>query len=392
MKKWATSGAILLAGVAALAGCGTTTTDRATSPRVVTHDTSKTPRLAAETTLQKEFNDNAIRNVTMLTTNGGWAYSREHVWSISDAGATWELIWHHTVPILAFATPSATDAWIVTAQAGARHCEVWHTSNGGRVWVSATVQTHWQILEASIAVTADGHGHLLLSGDPATMTAPQMLVNIEHGRVQTRPSFSTKSGGLNDIVFPTQRDGVAVDQAVAGAQNITPPLFRTTNGGVTWHPIALPAPPHVSAPASDKGGPTFVVENPVNFVTQSTAYVALVNPTAMLYRTTNAGASWSPINTPPVTTGYGISTTWLTPERGWVMAGSKGPSVLWGTANGGKTWIRLSADNFVTVPQFSSTSTGWALIVPQHSNANGGPVTFVRTTNGGKTWTPVKIH
>ena len=403
MPKWAASGAIVLAAAAALTGCGTPTTaaqqgrststsDQVSSARVVTHHSSKAVGRVAETTLEREMKENRIRTVTMLTANAGWAYSREHVWALSDAGALWDPIWHHPVTILAFFAPSATDAWSVTARAGARRCEIWHTSNGGRTWGSSSVAAPWQILEASLAVTGDGQGHLLLSGDPAPMTAPQMLVNIKNGRVQTRPSFRTKSGGLNEIVFPTPRDGVAVNQAVAGAQNITAPLFRTTNGGATWQPIILPAPPHVAASASDKGGTTYVVEDPVNFVTQSTGYVALVNPIAMLYRTTNAGASWSPIHTPPATTGYGISTSWLTPEKGWVLAGAKGPSVLWGTTNGGQTWTRLSGANFISVPQFSSARDGWAFVVPVHANAYGGPETFVRTTNGGRTWTPVKIH
>lgn len=61
MTKWTTHGAILLAAAAALAGCGiptttalqgrsTHTTDRATSTRVVTHQTSKTSRVAAQKT------------------------------------------------------------------------------------------------------------------------------------------------------------------------------------------------------------------------------------------------------------------------------------------------------------------------------------------------------
>lgn len=402
MTKWATPGAILLAA-AALAGCGTQTTpatlpgqsthpsDRTISGGLVTHHVSKTFRLAAETNLQKELKADAIRNVTMLTATVGWAYSREHVWSIAGSGATWESVWRHTVPILAFAMASATDAWMVTAEAGARRCEVWHTSNGGRTWVSATVATRWHLVEASIAVTADGQGHLLLSGDPAPQTAPQMLVNIENGRVQPRPTFSTKSGGLGNIVFATQRDGIAVNQAVMGSQSISAPLFRTTNGGTTWHPIVLPAPPGVSSAPSTKGAPEYIVNAPPDFVSASTGYAALEFPSPMLYRTTNAGASWSPIHTPPVTTGYGLSTTWLNPETGWVMAGAKGFSVFWGTANGGKTWSRLSVGNFVSVPQFSSPRDGWALVVPLHANADGGPQTFVRTTNGGRTWVPVQI-
>ncbi len=365
--------------------------DRSSSARVVTQHSSKTSRLQVAN-LQTVLKGTAIQNVTMLTTKAGWAYSRQDVWSISEAGRTWDAVWHHTVPILAFAAPSTTDAWIVTVKVGARHCEVWHTSDGGRTWHSATVQTGWQVLTASVAVAGNGQGHVLLSGDPATMTAPQMLVNIKNSHVETRPAFSTKSGGLSDIVFPTVRDGVAVDQAVAGAQNITAPLFRSTNGGATWQPILLPASPHIAASANDKGGASYVVVNPVTFVTPSIGYLTLANPAALLYRTTNAGASWSPIHTPPVTTGYGIASAWLTPQMGWVMAGNKGPSVLWGTANGGKTWTRLSADNFVSMPQFSSARIGWALVIPTHSNAYGGPETFVRTTNGGRTWSPIKIR
>lgn len=404
MKKRVMKGAILLAGVSALAGCGTSathaalrgpsshTTDRTTSARVITNDTSKKSGINAEKTLRTALKENRIRAVTMLRENAGWAYSREHVWAISDAGADWHPVWNHPVPILAFVAVSRTEAWMVTATTGSRSFKVWHTADGGQTWTSARVHAHWPIAEAFISVDAKGNGRILVTGPVAPQTGPEALFAIEQGRVVTSPTYSSNASGLGNIVFLTSQDGVAVDQAVTGPQNVSAPLFRTINGGTTWHPVVLPAQRHGSRVSSAKGGPEYIVNAPLDYVSTSLGYAALNSPRAMLYRTTNAGASWSPINAPPVISGYGISTTWLSPEKGWVMAGSKGPSVLWRTTNGGQTWTRLSSASFVAIPHFTSTSDGWALIVPQHANAYGGPVTFVRTTNGGKTWNPVTIH
>ncbi len=399
MKKWAILTFLLLAGAATWTGCGSR--DAAALPGQSSHITDRTASarqpidksgLDREHTLQTALLEDRVHAVVMRTLNAGWAYSLEHVWAISNAGAAWNLVWHRPIPILAFAAVSRTDAWAVTAPAGARRFRVWHTANGGHTWTSRAVPTRWQVVEAFMSVDARGDGRILVTGPVAPQTGPEALFAVDQGQVQAKPVYGSQAGGLSNIVFPARDAGVAVDQAVSGPQNISPPLFHTINGGVTWHPVVLPVLPIVASASMAKGGPEYIVNAPIDFVSASTGYAALESPAAKVYRTTNAGASWAPIHSPPVTAGYGISTTWQTPERGWVMAGTKGASILWGTFNGGKTWTRLASENFVSMPQFVSARDGWALVVVPHPNPYGGPNTFVRTVNGGRTWTPIAIR
>lgn len=98
--------------------------------------------------------------------------------------------------------------------------------------------------------------------------------------------------------------------------------------------------------------------------------------TSVLFRTTDAGASWTNLPSRPVTTTYGVSA----PDtlRCW----SIGSAVIYRTTNGGTSWESA----FVTVPsggrlyaiQMLSATTGWVA---------GSAGILYRTTNGGTNWT-----
>lgn len=398
MRNRGLSAVLWLVGVAMVAGCGATATVAGRgAPKV--SQTTKAPGQtgqqsanASAQSVQGALQEARVHGIDMTSRTSGWAYSPEHVWLIAGGGTTWHLVWHQATQILAFVAPSRTDAWAVTVPAGAQRIEVWHTVNGGRTWSSATAKASWPVVTASLTIDEKGYGHVLVAGPPAPQMAPDALFAIEHGQLVSTPVFSTTGSGLGDIVFSSNQDGVAVDVAVVGSQKMTPPLFRTTDGGVTWQPVILPSPPGYSPVSGSQRAAQYVVQPPVSFVSLSTGYAVLESPQATLCRTTNAGASWIPLTGPPVAHGYGVSASWLTPQRGWVMTGSRGPSTLWGTSDGGQTWTRLSSGYFITVPQFVSAADGWALLVPRHPNAYGGPLTVIRTINGGRTWTPVTVH
>lgn len=333
MKRGVLSGILVLAG-AVLTACGATSAQQSLLPssttiaipsptRVIVSRPPEKPLGKTPKLLQILLKEAAIRPVAMVTAEDGWAYARERIWSISHAGAAWDLVWRHPAPILAFFAVSSRGAWAVSGAAAAR-VKVWHTTNGGRTWISTVVATHWQIAEAFLSVDSQGNGRILLTGFPAPLNARADLFPVAHGRVGTVPVYTSASSGMSNIVFPSAQVGMAVDQGAAWPPDINAPLFRTTNGGAVWSTVGVPNPPHV-AQSTIPGGQQFFINPPLDFVSASTGYAAFTYPSSVIYRTADGGAAWSPINMPPVTRGYGISTTWLTGSTGWVLAASKGP-------------------------------------------------------------------
>ena len=235
----------------------------------------------------------AIRPVTMVAGGNGWAYARERIWSISHAGAVWEEVWRHPEPILAFFASSSRAAWAVTARPDAVRVTVWHTTNGGRTWVSGFVATHWHIAEAFLSLDVHGNGRILLTGFPAPLNAPADLFPVEQGRVGTVPLWESRSSGISNIVFPSVQDGLAVDQGAAWPPDINAPLFRTTDGGVAWRTVTVPNPPHLAPPTSP-GRQQFFINPPLDFVSPSLGYAAFTYPASVLYRTRDGGGGVEP--------------------------------------------------------------------------------------------------
>lgn len=346
----------------------------------------------ARTPLWIAFQEGRIDGVYMTPAEGGWAYSPEHIWTISADGTTWTLVWHHAAPILAVASLNRADAWAVTAPPGSQQITLWHTTDRGRRWAVQTVRVPFQAVLGSLAVGASGQGHVLVSGAAAPLDVPESLFAISHNQLQRRSLYTAPLGSLGEITFPTWNTGIAINLAVFGSQRLSPAMSRTDNGGKTWTKVILPPPPGLSRNPTQKGGPEYIIFAPADFVTPDVGYVALQSPKPMLYRTINGGLTWSPVKSPSVSGIRGISAEWVTPRQGWAMTSTPGPSDLWETSTGGRAWIRVSARNFVRMPQFTSANIGWGLVMPSHPNVYGGPMTFVRTTNGGRSWTPVNIH
>jgi photosystem II stability/assembly factor-like uncharacterized protein len=152
-------------------------------------------------------------------------------------------------------------------------------------------------------------------------------------------------------------------------------LFRTSDAGVTWSPISLPAPPSGSI-------------NDIFFL-PGTANGFLVGDDNYVAKTTNGGTSWTNISVP--------SSRWASlsdieavyfqsASRGWVVghvAGGTGPRMAF-TPDTGHTWIDVPmsgpANNLHDIDFFDDT---YGLVV-----GTGDPTRKSATGNAGITWEP----
>lgn len=134
-------------------------------------------------------------------------------------------------------------------------------------------------------------------------------------------------------------------------------LYRTTNSGVNWF--------FQQKLLSDAQA--------MLFINSSTGYI-LAQP--RLYRTTDAGNSWTIINN-----AMGQYITFLNESTGW-MANyvGAGQSIIYKTTNGGFSYFpQYTSENFRVIYDldFVDENTGWAVGYREH---------ILKTTNGGVNW------
>lgn len=132
---------------------------------------------------------------------------------------------------------------------------------------------------------------------------------------------------------------------------------RSTDGGMTWSTIALPA-----------NADTEIA------VVDATTLMAFANET--LYKSTDAGATFTSTGyTHPVAV---REQTWLDEDRGWLFDGDR---LFYGTTDGGQTWTLLNATSQLT-------SVNW-LVAISETYLVGAQVTTQRleSQDGGVTWT-----
>ncbi len=135
----------------------------------------------------------------------------------------------------------------------------------------------------------------------------------------------------------------------------------------------------------------------MQFVSVTEGWIVLDNN--QLLHTTNSGTNWN-IVTPSTTDiiwgpdAPGSRISFINSTTGWVLKtfgnidATPLGAVLYKTTNGGATWSRNVLSNTLgdlgVQVQFVDASTGWILLY----NMNTGTPTFLKTTDGGTTWVP----
>ena len=261
-----------------------------------------------------------------------YAATQDRVWKSADAGQSWTGTSAGPTALAESMVADPADGDAVVAAAA--NCTAWVSSDGGATWAEPHIGftgtrycmpvLAWSpsglfaLARGNVYSSSNGGLNWSIAGSPPdSATARALLVlpttpatiyvGTEAGKVRLSidggATWSVRSSGLPtslpDFPFPPGVTRLAVDPAdhtVLYAEMESAGLYRTTDRGLSWHPVA--------SPVAD-AALTF----PVTLATTPTTLVAVAGTAA--YRSTNGGASWLPATRPPGGLGTGIVTGFL---------------------------------------------------------------------------------
>jgi photosystem II stability/assembly factor-like uncharacterized protein len=329
----------------------------------------------------------------------GWAVVGHRLLVTADGGSTWRDV----TPPGGFATADANfllgvhfvDAqhgWVAINEAFTRgsdasygRVDIWHTTDGGQTWTKAQLPkaVFNQFGEIMPQVQLDfldaGHGFAFLSGNSAKgRNDSDLFWTADGGKTWSadRPTGTGNAGIEGTVGFATATDGVIVN-ALHGAG-----IVVTHDDGRTWIDATL-TPPAAS-------GMQLFFAQPVFFDGRSGLvsidFQSDTSSVTHVYRTSDAGSSWTLAATPPT----GVSAiSFLDPQR-WI--GIDGLEVV-RTADGGQTWVRSPAvgppgapESFLMADaQHGSVLVGMNVCLTFKSNCSSRTGLYA-TVDGGSTW------
>jgi photosystem II stability/assembly factor-like uncharacterized protein len=335
----------------------------------------------------------------MFDSRAGWATggskeSNDHLFITRDGGNTWsdvtpaqpgepgtlEVAAFFLDPFTAWATFSSLDTLLQSWPV------VWRTIDAGQTWQSSQLLdlTGLDQSYATDLFFADGqHGWLLthvgvgMSHDYVTLfrttdggiTWERLLDPYNDGQIQ----ICQKTGLLfldSQVGWLTGDCGGVMSGAF---------LNRTTDGGITWTYIDLPAP--VDQPllydvntwaACGSYDPHFLDPQTAVLGVHCTLYAPdSSEPTFAyyLYTTQDGGATWSSQPYP------GGTLLFVSPQDGWALARD-----IYQTADGGATWNLVNDVHWDARFNFITPQLGWAASYTETEHA------LVATTDGGAHW------
>jgi photosystem II stability/assembly factor-like uncharacterized protein len=342
--------------------------------------------------------------IHMADANQGWGIgglnkASDHVFRTKDGGQTWRDV---TPPQPAPGADASTaalgyfldanTAWAAygpppDAGGAPPYIQVWKTTDGGGTWTYASVDTSLVSGEAFSPYYlnfADAqHGWLLVFLGGGMMHAYVAL-------------FTTIDGGANwtDILDPSMdndiqsfsKTGMVFADAQTGwltrdseGVDPTPHVFRTTDAGVTWTRLDLPAP--VDAPnLYDTYACSSYSPNAFSVLSVTLAMKCLDTDTFKIekdyaYSSTDSGVTWQTYAL-PADYRLGEGLFFFSPQSGLAL-GRK----IYATADGGKTWKFVQQVYWDGQFSFVSSDLGWAYVINDQRE-----IALVKTINGGKTW------
>ncbi len=284
------------------------------------------------------------------------------------------------------------------------HGVIWHTTDGGRNWVLQKSPVRCPL--RSVCCLTDRVGWIVGGGTaPSTRLGYGVVLFTDDGGKTWRQLVQDLLPQLHSVKFFSMREGVAVG---AASSQYSTGVFVTRDGGATWRSIpgrrtagwraadflrlevGVVAGP--SGRVSRVGGGRLLPPRlePLGLRGLRSATLAndatgwLVGDGGLVLRTTDGGVSW-PAPPTPLPKGlrdivdFRAVAAWG--EKVWI-AGQPG-SVVWHTADGGRTWQRQFTRQTVPINaiRFTSETAGWAA---------GALGMLLRTDDGGETWKPVR--
>jgi photosystem II stability/assembly factor-like uncharacterized protein len=324
----------------------------------------------------------------------GWAANGLGLYWTNDGGAHWRRITPPQVASMGDAVARITDIAAVRSHIWVAAADV----RGG----SGSMALAGSARHAALELTVDGGRTWRSVALPGCDECGQTSLSFR----DVRRGFALARLGRESRLDAT-RDGGVTWQTIATVP-VTGPfvfldahvglavgsharvLYRTTDGGRTWAPVDLPATRYagddltIGVPRYFGAGDGVV---PVRYRSRDRAQHVVV------YTTTTGGRRWLPHPAPAVAVAgpqtWGVPTALpfsaASPST-WVLF--PGPT-LYRTTNGGRTWTTVHPAYAPKAPRvwdvsFTSARSGWAEF------AAGNGAALVATTDGGKDWRPLE--
>jgi photosystem II stability/assembly factor-like uncharacterized protein len=289
-------------------------------------------------------------------------------------------------------TLNGSRGWVATVSRNGSRVTVATTADGGRGWRDARLPvTLRDGVGGPISVSFVNHrsGWLSVVTAHGSGFAGSLLWRSSDGGVQWFPL-----GSHRFMAGPIAFNGLGTGWALGGPTSDS--LFRTRDGGQTWHRSRIPTPKGLRTEERVVALPEFISSRAgvlEQTFSESTAE-RVVSTTLVFSITRDGGRSWTP--TTPLSarafTGYhsvGVPADVVSGED-WVVGS---PSGLYQTSDRGRTWsLQLPDVSFDTVAQvdFASTKVGWVLVTdgrcPPGKAICGAAPRLFRTVDGGVHW------
>jgi photosystem II stability/assembly factor-like uncharacterized protein len=335
----------------------------------------------------------AIFSIYITDANHIWIGASNHgMYITTNGGTSWTNPYNETYQIYDLKATTATNGFGVTAKGA-----VFTTTNSGTSWTKAQTSTAQQLRAICFNT-----GYIITVGD-----ASNIYKSTDGGNTWVAKYFAADQVFTRCIIFKDDNHGLAGDQSGN--------LWQTTDGGSNWSILH-----NFNTSSSNQ---IYYISMP----SATTWYIACDH--TLLYKTTDAGATFSQITTTGIsgTTTTFWSVAFVDDQNGMVGAGG---GVVLKTTNGGISWSDVStlagigSSNTVNYiePQAPSTfyfatgtnsgklvkttdggasfstlappvSTGGYYTVKFKDNylglLGGGNGSLQRTTDGGSTWTSI---
>jgi photosystem II stability/assembly factor-like uncharacterized protein len=334
-----------------------------------------------------------INGLWMSNATTGWARTATQlILHTADGGKSWQDV---TPPypignILvgpSFTSLNGTIAWVAVSQKqlqdGTVPSLVYYTSDGGHSWHDSSLpSSDLGVSQVQFVNAQDGWVLSSFGGGAAGSQAIDLFRTTDGGL--TWSTVARAGSSPNNLPAVGQKTGMGwasattgwITGSIAAAQN-TVYLYRTQDGGVTWHLQSLPL-PSIQAIVTTQPPVFFSAADgvlPVSFFNgQGTSFD--------VYATHDGGATWSRSTLLTATVN---AWDFLTMQQGWVV-GANG-TTLYETSDGGLHWTTITPSaNLQHISQlnFVSAQEGWAI----NTAAPNAPV-LLKTLNGGQTWVQV---
>ena len=320
----------------------------------------------------------------------GWGFTERYLLRTNDGGITW---YNVTPPDLEEVGSTVgtfffdkDHAWVQKPQSEnyPRNGLLYYTVNGGLTWtISSTPFSGGDLnfldadngwMLADLGVAAGSHGVAVFQTSDGGETWTQTYTNDPN---LPDAGDSLPLGGLKSDLVPRDMQTAWVGGVIYSPGSLY--LYRTDNAGQTWTPVGL------DLPAGAENAELSIDSRQMQFVSADHGFlvVRLSSDTIQtaVYITEDGGDTWT--LTPTLIPEAGES-DFISPEEAVIYNGEQ----FYVTRDAARTWTKVTpnivfGDSFVTM-NFVNLNTGWIVTIdPDEHRA------LYRTQDGGATWSPV---